>query len=391
MENRDRTGRLQSALRDNQLDLLVCALPSNVLMLSGYWPVVGTGIALASGDSSIKLLIPEDESDLARDSWADEVRTFHPGSLGTLESAAEAMRAPLRELLGAQPGRIGLESGEASEPASYAAIHLYGASIRQFLTECFPQASLNAADEILSRLRAVKTPVEIERIRTACRIAESAFERVERAYAAGASELEVAAALRSDCTTGMIPFSEVQRVEAFAWCMSGANSALAGAAYARSHRKHIANGDLILVHCNSCADGYWTDITRTFCAGEPDDRQRSMFDAVAQARRAALAAIRPGVRAAEVDRAAREVLEERGFGAAFTHSTGHGVGFGAISANALPRLHPLSPDVLESGMVFNVEPAVYVKDYGGIRHCDMVAVTEEGHELLTPSQCLQSS
>lgn len=112
-----------------------------------------------------------------------------------------------------------------------------------------------------------------------------------------------------------------------------------------------------------------------------------MYEAVFAAREAALAAIRPGAKAADVDKAARDVLEARGFGSKFKHSTGHGVGFEAISAGAKPRLHPKSSDTLETGMVFNVEPAIYIEDYGGIRHCDMVAVTDTGAEVLTPFQC----
>jgi len=99
-----------------------------------------------------------------------------------------------------------------------------------------------------------------------------------------------------------------------------------------------------------------------------------------------LKAIRPGAKGAEVDLAARDALGERGFGPHFKHSTGHGIGFSAIDANAKPRLHPKSDDTLEVGMVFNVEPAIYFVGYGGIRHCDMVTVTESGAELLTPFQ-----
>jgi Xaa-Pro aminopeptidase/Xaa-Pro dipeptidase len=111
-----------------------------------------------------------------------------------------------------------------------------------------------------------------------------------------------------------------------------------------------------------------------------------MYAAVAEARQAALAAIRPGVKAADVDKAARSVLQARGFGDAFKHSTGHGVGFSAINANARPRLHPKSDDVLQTGMIFNVEPAVYFDGYGGLRHCDVVALTDRGPEVLTPFQ-----
>jgi Xaa-Pro aminopeptidase len=142
----------------------------------------------------------------------------------------------------------------------------------------------------------------------------------------------------------------------------------------------------VLTHCNSYADGYWTDITRTYCIGPLGERQRGMYEAVFAAREAALEAIRPGVKASAVDRAAREVMRAHGLGREFKHATGHGVGFAAINHNALPRLHPASPEILETGMVFNVEPAAYISGFGGLRQCDMVAVTPNGVELLTPFQ-----
>jgi Xaa-Pro aminopeptidase len=178
--------------------------------------------------------------------------------------------------------------------------------------------------------------------------------------------------------------TEVARAEGYAFCMSGPNSAQAHGAYARSRSRRVESGDFLLVHCNSCADGYWTDITRTYFLGEPGDTQIRMYRAVMAAREAAFAAIAPGVVASEVDRAAREVMEQMGFESGFKHPTGHGVGFAAIDHNAIPRIHPRSPDTLERGMVFNVEPAIYLESVGGLRHCDMVAVTESGMELLTP-------
>lgn len=111
-----------------------------------------------------------------------------------------------------------------------------------------------------------------------------------------------------------------------------------------------------------------------------------MFEAIFDARRAAIAAIGPGVKVSEIDRAARGVLAERGFGKEFKHGLGHAVGFQAIDHNAPPRLHPASPDIIETGMVFNIEPAIYIENFGGIRHCDMVAVTEDGAEILTGFQ-----
>jgi Xaa-Pro aminopeptidase len=300
---------------------------------------------------------------------------------------ADAIEKPLANLADGRGWRIGYEAGPTSEPASYAAMHLYGGEMAHLLAACFPQSALIPADEILMELRARKTKVEIERIRTACEIAGGAFAETARSASAGNSEIYFANRVRNGLSSGVNNYPAVRRADGFAWCMSGPNSALASAAYARSRNREIGSGDLVLVHCNSYADGYWTDITRTWCAGDPDARAKDIFDAVFAAREAALAAIGPGVSSASVDRAAREKMQEHGFGAAFKHSTGHGVGFEAINADARPRVHPLSPDMLAEGMVFNVEPAAYFEGYGGVRHCDVVAVTERGCDLLTPFQC----
>ena len=390
MNNPERVDRIRNTLRENQWDLIVCALPMNVLLLSGYWPVVGTGVAVASSDGRISLLVPEDEEDLAKRGWADEIRTFKAGSLAEITTTAEAIQCPLRKLaesFSANPVRVGFEAQEASEPASYAALHLYSGTMRTLIEEAFTMLAMAPADEALACLRGRKTACEIDWIRTACRIAERAFLCGREQIKVGASEVEAAAAFRQPLSSSLVDYPALSRADGFAWCMSGANSALASGAYARSRAKRIEPGDLVLVHCNSYADGYWTDITRTYSIGKLDERRQRMYDAVFAARQAALDAIRPGVKAGDVDTAARDVLERRGFGPQFKHSTGHGVGFSAISADAKPRLHPKSEETLEIGMVFNVEPAVYFEGYGGIRHCDMVTVTEAGAELLTPFQC----
>lgn len=386
MRDSDRIHRFQVALRRAGLDAVVCALPARVLMSCGYWPVIGTSIVVTSADGRQIVLAPQDEEDLARGGWA-EVWTYEPGSLERLQSAGEAAVAPLRAILqelGVAGGRIGFERGPASEPASYVAMHLFGASILSTIHTAAPNAELVPADSLLAALAAVKTSDEVARIRRSCRIAEHAYREGVLKLDTSITETEVAAAFRFPLSTFGIGFENASRADGLVSCMSGPNSAEAFGAYARSRQRAIEEGDLVLIHCNSYADGYWTDITRTYCVGDADDRAIAIYEAVLAARNAALKVIGPGVPAREVDRAAREKMTRRGFGDAFKHSTGHGVGFAAISANARPRLHPESEEVLERGMVFNVEPAAYIEGFGGIRHCDMVAVSDSGCEVLTP-------
>ncbi len=382
----ERISRTVAALEQSGLDGVVCSLPTNVLLLSGYWPVVGTALSVANRQGQIALVVPVDELPLAEQGWAGEIHIFEPGSLHGMRRAIDGARPPLAEALsglGLTQGTIGIESGPGFEPASYAAMHFYGISLRDLLWNLAPLATTVPADSLLAELRSCPTQVELGRIRLACAIAGRAYQTGAQLIAAGQSEQGIAAGFRRPLHD-LDESAAVARADGYAFCMSGPNSAQAHGSYARSRSRRVETGDFLLVHSNSCADGYWTDITRTYCLGEPSDTQLRMYQAVLAARDAAFGAIAPGVPAAEVDRAARSEIDRWGFGAEFKHPTGHGVGFAAIDHNAIPRLHPQSADRLDRGMVFNVEPAIYLERLGGLRHCDMVAVTDQGMELLTP-------
>lgn len=388
MRDDERVRRIVEVLRREHFDALVCALPAYVLMCTGYWPVVGTSICITNTDGRQIVVAPEDEEELARRGWA-EVHTYKPSKLDRIESVAEAVSRPFSEAaraLGISGGRIGFEHGPASEPASYAGMNLFKASMRTIVEHASPEAMVSPAEDILAELAAVKTPREVARIRLSCQIARQAFESGRNALRSGLTEAAAANLFQAPLSVIGLTYDNVARADGFAFCMSGPNSAKASGAYARSRSRALQQGDLALVHCNSYADGYWTDITRTYSIDTPGERERKIYEAVFVAHTAALRTIRPGTRASEVDRATREILAAHGLEKQFTHSTGHGVGFVAISANARPRLHPKSDEILESGMVFNVEPAVYIEGLGGIRHCDVVAVTGSGAEVLTPFQ-----
>ena len=174
----ERVRRIRFALGGAGLDAVVCALPENVLLLSGYWPVVGDALALATREGRIAVIAPEDERDLAEAGWADDIRTFRPASLDAIRRIDEVVSEPLGTLvrkLGLRYGPIGYEGGPASEPASYVGMLLFGPILEAFLTRVLSPCRLETAEGILKQLRAAKTPREVARIRTACRIAARAF------------------------------------------------------------------------------------------------------------------------------------------------------------------------------------------------------------------------
>lgn len=372
------------ALRALEVRALFCYAPSDVLLLTGYWPVMGTSLAVMSDEGAVVAIVPEDELELAQATTSADLVSYKPGSLHSLTTAAQALEQPVQALsqrLKLGQGRLGVVQGEGMQPSSYLAANRFRESIESLLQQAFPGCVLIPADTCVARLRSVLTLSEINKLRRGCSLSRSAFALAEQAIAPGRREDEIASEINA-CFARMAQ-DGFERGNGYFFCMSGPNSAKASGAYARTRQRMLEPGDLVMIHANTVGDGFWTDITRTYVVGEPGEKQQRMRRAIDEARAAALASIRPGVRASEVDQAARSMLESYGFGPKFKHGLGHGVGFAAADANAMPRLHPHSPDVLEAGMTFNVEPAIYFDGWGGLRHCDVVLCTETGAEVLT--------
>ena len=164
---------------------------------------------------------------------------------------------------------------------------------------------------------------------------------------------------------------------------SGPNSALP---HAHPTARELSDGDLVILDFGGVLDGYCVDISRTVVVGIADAECRRLYSAVQEAQRAAIDKVIPGVSAEQVDAVARDVLDSYGLGEAFGHSTGHGLG---LDVHELPRVGrkqaSAEPVMLERGMVFTIEPGVYVPGLGGVRIEDDVLVTASGVELLTHS------
>jgi Xaa-Pro dipeptidase len=157
----------------------------------------------------------------------------------------------------------------------------------------------------------------------------------------------------------------------------GANSALP---HGTTGEHTLQDGDFLLFDFGGTLNGYPADITRTFIYGTGNAQQAAMHDAVLRANAAGRAAIRPGISAGEVDAITRQVIVEAGFGEYFTHRTGHGLG---LEVHELPNIAPNDSMILQAGMVFTIEPGVYLPALGGVRIEDNMVVTETGSESLT--------
>lgn len=382
----ERKKRVIDALTRARLDAVICCSASEVLLLTGYWPVMAASVAVFTAEGKVEVVLPEDELDLAQKTSAAVTIPYKPTELDRLTNPVRALARPLGTLtgkLGLARARIGVRLQQGLQPASYVVSNIFRSSLIDLLLELHPKVKCVGFDDKLETLKARKTTKELEMMRMAAKVASSGFAQATRCIRPGLREVEVAASLQRAFDTS-IEACSVQRSYGFFFCMSGPNSALASAAYARSRQRTIEEGDLVMIHANTCADGYWTDITRTYTAGTaPVEQHDSMRSAIKEAREKALRTISSGTFARDVDESARSVMAEHGFGAAFRHATGHGVGFAAANANGLPRIHPHSTDVLEVGMTFNIEPAAYFDGYGGMRHCDVVAVTPYGASVLT--------
>ena len=142
----------------------------------------------------------------------------------------------------------------------------------------------------------------------------------------------------------------------------------------------LRKNDMVLCDIGALVDGYCSDLTRTFFLGSISPLGRKVYDTVARAQKLAIQAVKPGVKAAQIDRIARDEIDRAGYGRRFIHSTGHGVG---VEIHEAPWVGGASQDVLEPGMIITVEPGIYLQGWGGVRIEDTMLVTKTGYEILT--------
>lgn len=235
-------------------------------------------------------------------------------------------------------------------------------------------ATLNPTTGIVESLRLTKDEDEIAALRRAAGAGDAAFDKV--------------AVLRREVETegelGLVLIDEMRAAggEAAGWPPIVAFGANAARPHHRSGEGPASDG-LLLMDYGCVVDGYHSDMTRTVWLGDArDDTMEAVYAAVKEANDAGIAAVKPGVKAGDVDEVCRAVLRKHGYEEFFIHSTGHGVG---LEIHEGPWVKRGSKDVLEPGHVITIEPGVYLPGHGGVRIEDMVLVTENGNEVLTMS------
>jgi Xaa-Pro dipeptidase len=283
-----------------------------------------------------------------------------PFMWGDTEGYHGAFREAL-ETLGLQNARIGIDgmTMRATEM-----LHLQAAA---------PALRLSPIERELIRIRAYKRPDEIAAMREAVKIAEAALAKLLTQIHVGMTERQIAAQLVQLMLDG-----GAERPAFDTLVQTGTNSANP---HGTTTDRPLQAGEFLLIDYGCTVSGYPSDITRTFCFGEPTLEMQRIYDTVLRANEAARAVARPGVAMGEVDKAARTVIEEAGYGQYFTHRTGHGIGLDVHEP--IPQIASGVTDVLEAGMAFTIEPGIYLPHLGGVRIEENVVVTDAGLDVLT--------
>lgn len=353
-----RLARLVQAMKGQGLDAIALNPGPTLFYLTGlsFHLMERPVIALITPDRRPTLVLPELERAKAEESPGLDVISYSEEEDSRREGLARASAG-----LGLAGKRIGVE------PLRFRVYEL------RLLEQACPGSPLVSAEAALAPLRQTKDEAEVAAIRHAVAVAEAAVAATLPLVRVGMTEHELASELTLQLLRAgsdpELPFSPI--------VAAGPNSALP---HALPGPRKLEHGDLLILDWGATYQGYISDLTRTFAVGEPDPELSRMHEIVQQANAAGRWAVMPEGTCAGVDQAARAVIAASGYGEHFTHRTGHGIG---LEPHEPPWIRGDNPERLTPGMVFTVEPGIYLVGRGGARVEDNVLVTAEGGESLT--------
>lgn len=347
----DRMTRLRQAMTQQGVDLVVLGPGAHMEWLAGVRPhaderphLLCVGLAQAAFlTPALEANAMSGKTDLPLETWTDD----------------HGPQAALTRVLSAVGGGASVVLDETMR-ADFAGL----------VMDALPDASRQFTATTVGALRAQKDAPEVEALRRSAAVADVAMQAGWAALRPGLTELDLSAAVRDS-------FKAQGAAPIFAIAASGPNGA---SPHHLTDDTQIVKGQPIVMDIGARIGGYPSDITRMVCIGSPPDGYDEVHAVVEAAVQAAMAAARPGVPAQQVDHAARGVISDAGYGEFFTHRTGHGIG---VEVHEPPYLTASSTQVLRPGMVFSIEPGIYLPGRFGIRLEEIVVLTENGPERLS--------
>jgi Xaa-Pro aminopeptidase len=346
-----RAGRVRERLADAGCQALLITELANIRWLTGF-----TG-------SAALLLVRSDELVFVSDGRYRDQAAEQLAAAG-VEARIEISATDQQQLVAtAAKGvrRLGLEATAVT-----------WAQQRSFANDWFPDAELIPTEGVIEQLREVKDEGEVARIEAAAGIADAALDATLAMLREAPEERDVALELELQMRRNGAAGPAFETIVG-----SGPNGARP---HARAGDRRLVEGDLVVIDMGAVVDGYHSDMTRTFVLGEPTDTQRRMLEVVTASQAEGVRAALAGARGADVDAVCRRVIAEAGWGDAFLHGTGHGVG---LHIHEDPRVSSRSEAVLAAGNVITIEPGVYLPYHGGVRVEDTVLVTDTAPRVLT--------
>ena len=382
----ERVMRLRRIMVEARIDYLILRLPENILYATGYWPLFGASFAVVGLEWDGVIFFMDGEQPFVVHSWVEDVRPYSFLQLEQFINLDEEF-ALLVGALWAEKAlnptcTIGIEGNIGVVAANNigAEVRIPGPTWSRLIQAQIPNGKMVDATGVLSSARTIKSKLEIDNIHRSSTLAGMGYQAVRGQLAPGLKDAEIAAIVESTIYGQGVGFEGLRRVRGFCSVLSGSRSSMKENPYFISSDRCVDDGDLVLIELLTCAEGYFSDLTRTITVGDPSKEIRELWNIVHEALESMLKTIAPGALAADVFRAGKAVIDRFGRGTSFIHNPGHGIG---LQFHEPPTIHPLSQEILAQGMTLALEPHLYIPGWGGIRLEQNIAVTADGFELLS--------